>query len=308
MPSTVHEIRIDTGRLRFPALSCGEGPLVLCVHGFPDHNRSFLPLLDALADHGFRAVAPLIRGYHPDAQSRDGRYPLHRLAGDVVSWIDGLGEERAHLVGHDWGAVIGYAAAARFPERLTSLVTMAVPHLRGPHQLATIPSQLLKSWYMFFFQLPWLPEWAIELGDFALLELLWRRWSPGYHLPTAEWAALKRTFAQPGVKHAALGYYRGMRDLASKEGRASLALFSRRIEVPTLALTGADDGCIDTRLYDRLFDRRRFPKGLQIERIFGAGHFLHLEQPEKVNLHIIAWIEGHAAPLGSARPRESGRT
>ncbi|MCA9522863.1 MAG: alpha/beta fold hydrolase [Myxococcales bacterium] len=293
MPNPLRDISIESGRLRFDALSQGEGPLVLCLHGFPDHNRSFLPLLDALAASGYHGVAPLIRGYQPESQSSDGRYPLHRMAADVIAWADALAAPRFHVVGHDWGAVIGYAAAARFPQRLLSLSTMAVPHLRGPQDLAKVPSQLFKSWYMLFFQLPWLPEIAIELGDFALIEFLWRRWSPGYRLAPAEIAAIKRTFSQHGVKRAALGYYRGLRDLVSSEGRRSLALFSKPIHVPTLALTGADDGCIDTRLYDRAFDRRRFPAGLQVERIHGAGHFLHLEEPEKVNQHIVAWIERH---------------
>lgn len=136
--------------LRFTALTQGKGTVVLCLHGFPDNRRSFRFQLPALAEAGFRAVAPTLRGYEPSAQPADADYHIVRMAEDVVGWIDDLDQERVHLVGHDWGAVIGYAAAALAPKRLHSLTTLAIPHpgrLREdgirklPSQLATYMSR-----------------------------------------------------------------------------------------------------------------------------------------------------------------------
>ena len=121
--------------LTFSALEQGSGPVVLCLHGFPDHPRTFRFQLPALAGAGFRAIAPSLRGYDPSSQPPDRDYHVVRMAEDVVGWIDDLGQDRVHLIGHDWGGVIGYAACAMAPERFRSLTTLGIPHpgrLRSP--------------------------------------------------------------------------------------------------------------------------------------------------------------------------------
>ncbi|MDB4987607.1 MAG: Epoxide hydrolase [Myxococcaceae bacterium] len=280
------------GKLAFTAWEQGTGPLVLCLHGFPDHPRSFRFQLPALADAGFQALAPTMRGYEPSSQPADGDYQLLRLASDVIAWLDELGVERCHLVGHDWGAVVGHLVAAEAPERLHSLTTMAVPHpgriLRD--LLRTRPSQLTRSWYMLFFQLRGVAEYALERGNWALLDWLWRSWSPDYVLPSEERGALKQTFAQPGVKSAALAYYRALADQRSEAARETRRLLSRPIRVRTLALSGAHDGCMDTRLYDELMHDADFPAGLRVTRIEAAGHFFHQEQPAEVNRLLLDWL------------------
>lgn len=278
-------LSLHTGGLAFPALARGEGPVVLCLHGFPDCSRSFRHQLPALAAAGFRVVAPALRGYAPSAQPADGDYHIVRMAEDVVGWIDDLGEARVHLVGHDWGAVIAYAAAALAPERLLSLATLAIPHPGRLQRegLRKLPSQVRKSWYMLFFQLRGLADLAVQARDWALVEKLWRDWSPGWSPPPEELAAVKATLALPGVRRAALGYYRAMFDLWSTAARQTAALFEAPIRVPTLALTGALDGCMDTRLHDLAMKAADFPAGLQVVRVEGAGHFLHQEKPDVVN-------------------------
>ena len=278
--------------MAFSALAQGAGPVVLCLHGFPDNQRSFRFQLPALAGAGFRAVAPTLRGYEPSSQPSDGDYHIVRMAEDVVGWIDDLGEERVHLVGHDWGAVIGYAVAALAPERLHSLTTLAIPH---PGRLRTdgipkLPSQIRNSWYMIFFQLRGLADWAVEARDWALIEKLWRDWSPGWELPAEELAAVKRTLAQPGVKKAALGYYRTMLDARSPAAKETARLMGSKIDVRTLALTGKLDGCMDTRLHDLAMKEEDFPAGLEVARIEDAGHFLHQEKPEAVNRLLLDWV------------------
>ena len=114
-------LSLETNGLTFHAFDEGTGPIALCLHGFPDHARSFRHQLDVLARAGYRAIAPTLRGYEPSSQPDDGDYHMLRMAEDVVAWIDALDADRVHLIGHDWGAVIGYAAAALAPERFHSL-------------------------------------------------------------------------------------------------------------------------------------------------------------------------------------------
>ena len=121
--------------LRFTAAECGEGPLVLCLHGFPDHRSSWRHQLPALAESGFHVIAPNLRGYEQSSQPTDGRYYLTDLAEDVVAWVDDLGAARVHLVGHDWGAAIAMASANLMPDRIASLTTRAVP---PAHRIATM--------------------------------------------------------------------------------------------------------------------------------------------------------------------------
>jgi pimeloyl-ACP methyl ester carboxylesterase len=295
----MERIQLSHGSLEFSALACGleanaGDPLVICLHGFPDNARSFRFQLPALADAGYRAIAPTLRGYEPASQPADGDYSFVALARDVLAWMDALGEDKVHLVGHDWGAGISYVAGALAPERFHSLTTIAVPHAaRFPEGIREVPAQLLKSWYMMFFQLRGVAEFAVERNDWSLIKRLWKNWSPGFDLPEKEWEELRTTFAAPGVKQAMLGYYRQnvapsiMLGLKQTEA-AALTI----VPVRTLAITGADDGCIDTRLYDHVFLEDDFPNGVRVERIQHAGHFAHLEKPAEINRLILEWLEG----------------
>jgi pimeloyl-ACP methyl ester carboxylesterase len=279
----IENLILRRGALSFSAEAQGAGPLVVCLHGFPDHARSFRMQRPALTAAGYRVVVPTMRGYEPSSQPADDDYQLLRLAEDVVAWLDALGAPRCHLIGHDWGAVVAYLVAARTPERLDSLTTMAVPHPgRMLRQLwYKRPSQLVLSWYMLFFQLPGVAEYAIERDDWALV---------GYVLPADELRALKNSLSQPGVKVAALSYYRALFRQRSQTARETRRLLARPITVRTLSLTGADDGCMDTRLFDDLMVSTDFPDGLCVKRLDGAGHFLHQEQPERVNRLLLDWL------------------
>ena len=291
-------ITLHANGLTFSALSAGDGasgPTALCLHGFPDHMRSFRFQLTALAGAGYRAIAPTLRGYEPSSQPEDGDYHIVRMAEDVVAQVDSLGDEPIHLIGHDWGAVIAYAAAALAPDRFHSLVTLAIPHPGRMQRegLREIPSQLRNSWYMMFFQLRGIADHVVERNDWAFIERLWRDWSPGWELPQEELRIVKQGLAQPGVKRAALGYYRAMFGLGGEAVRETRRLLGGPIPVPTLALTGALDGCMDTRLHDVAVKSEDFPAGVRVERVEGAGHFLHQEEPHVVNRLILDWLDEH---------------
>jgi pimeloyl-ACP methyl ester carboxylesterase len=284
--------------LHFGAEHAGAGagrPLALCLHGFPDHRRTFRHLLPALAAAGFHAVAPDLRGYAPTCQPADGDYGVARVARDVVAWLDQLSGPPALLVGHDWGALISYAVAALAPERLAGLATLAIPPLRRiPDMLRARPMALANLWYIALFQLPGLPERALLAGDAALLRRLWRSWSPGWTCPAAELDRVVETFRRPGVARAALGYYRSLRRLDTPAGRESWRLSTAPLRVPTLLLTGARDGCIDSQLYEAAMRRGDLPEGSAFHRLPDAGHFLHLEQPAAVHKLLIPWLQRRA--------------
>jgi pimeloyl-ACP methyl ester carboxylesterase len=289
-------LQFSTLEGRRPRPSDPPRPVVLCLHGFPDHHRTFREQLVTLTQAGYRVVAPLLRGYEPSSQPIDDDYHTIRMVEDVLGWIEYLGVLRVHLVGHDWGALVGYQVAALAPERLLSLTTLAVPHLRNlARGLVVAPRQLRNSWYALFFQARGIAELAVKARDLALVERLWRAWSPGFRCPGEEMRLVKRTLRQPGVLTAALRYYRAALDPLSQAAAESRRLAFAPVTVPTLALTGADDGCIDSRLYDHLMRPKDFSGGLEVVRIRRAGHFLHQEQPAEVNARILEWLRRHDA-------------
>ena len=177
-------LTLTIGDLAFTAYEMGQGPLVLCLHGFPDTPATWRSLLPDLALAGYRAVAVTSRGYEPSSQPVDGDYSLAALSQDVIDWIAGLGERRAHLIGHDWGSSICHIAAARAPDRIVSLSALAVPHPGGfGAVVAGDFDQLARSWYVFFFQVLGLSDLVVEADDWAFLEALWRSWSPDWTPP-----------------------------------------------------------------------------------------------------------------------------
>jgi len=276
--------RITANGLEFAFLEAGSGPLVLCLHGFPDIARSFRYQLGALAEAGFRAVAPWMRGYAPTAIPADKRYDPAVLARDLIELIEAFGGGPAFVFGHDWGALAAYGAAVLAPDRIRKLAAASVPYGPNfPQALVTNPAQQKRSWYMFFFRHP-LADAALAHEDFRLVEVLWADWSPGWSWDPREMEAVKETFRSPGVAEAALGYYRcalGMTPVDAQAAALQEGLSGAPIPVPALVLHGDRDGCVGSELYAGM--EAFFPKGLRRVVVEGAGHFVHQEQPEFVN-------------------------
>jgi len=286
---------VKANDVEFAYLTAGpsDGPLALCLHGFPDHAPTFAALLDELGAAGFHAVAPWMRGYAPTAVPADGRYQSAALALDALALADELaGDRPAVLVGHDWGAIAAYLACAHRPERFARLVTLAVPHTGAiGAQLFLSPVQAKRSWYMFFFQSPF-ADLAVPGDDFAFIDLLWRDWSPGYTPDPDFMRALKDTLGAPGSTDAALGYYRALFQperqdpaLADVQSKAFAP-----VPVPTLYLHGETDGCMGVELVDASALAPFFPAGIDVDIVPGAGHFLHLERPAAVNPRIVEFV------------------
>ncbi len=275
---------VEAQGVRHAYFEAGAGPLVLCVHGFPDTAHTFLPTLAVLAERGFRAVAPFLRGYSPTAAPSTGDYRIATLGRDVLGLASALGAERFALVGHDWGAMSAYAAASLAPARVARLCVLAVPHLRT--QRVNV-AQARRSWYIGFFQLRGLPERRVRRSDFAFLDRLWRDWSPGWRYAPTDIAPVKECLAQPEALRAALGYYRALPTSLSLDRDTRRAVFGKT-SVPTLSVAGVDDGCMGIEMFAR--QDAGFAGPHRLLRIENAGHFMHREQPETFHRELIGFL------------------
>ncbi len=284
------QLSFEHEALTFSAQAMGDGPIVLCLHGFPDNAGSFRHQLPALAEAGYRAISLTLRGYEPGAIAADGDYTMETIATDILAVIESLDTGPVHLIGHDWGAAVAYVATSAAPERFKSLTVMAVPHAgRFAREGLRIPKQLRLSWYMGFFNIPWLSDWVVQRQDYAFIRKLWRDWSPGWQPEPGVLDSVIQTLSQPGVRSAALGYYRAALSIKALLVSAEEAHYP--VPVPTLALSGERDGCIASEVFEQLMVAQDFPKGLTFSRIAEAGHFLHQEQPEQVNREILDWLK-----------------
>ena len=278
--------------INFHYLEMGEGPLALCFHGFPDHAWSFRHLLPDLAQAGFRAVAPFMRGYAPTEPPADGRYHAVLLCKDVLALIGALGAERACLIGNDWGAGAVTGATILEPDQVNKLVIIAAGQV--DHDLSMSYQYLKGTWHSYFFQLP-VAEPAVAYNDFAFVEEWWRDASPEWDIPASALESIRETFRKPGVVEAALGYYRAryspaLPDPSLREEQARVA--AGPVTVSTLALHGTRDRPKRLDAFESAAMDAFFTGGLEKVIIPGAGHFMHQEKPAEVNPRIVNFLTG----------------
>jgi pimeloyl-ACP methyl ester carboxylesterase len=294
------ELRLRVGALTVAALAWGrdDAPLALCLHGYPDTPWTWRHVGPQLAARGWRVVAPYARGYAPTDLAPDGSYEVAALARDVVGLHAALGgDDRAVLIGHDWGAVTAYLLAAYRPELFRRVVTLAIPPVelvaviarrpaRLPLELPLLARQLRMSWYMFFQLLPGISERSLP----TLIPRLWEAWSPGY---AAHEDVQHVLAALPDARHrtAALRYYRALlkpwtQQPAYAQERSWLL---RAPRTRLLYLHGEQDGCMQAALARR--GGEILPAGSSFELMPDVGHFLQLEDPGGVGTRIAAFIE-----------------
>lgn len=265
--------------MEFGYLTAGDGPLALCLHGFPDSAHTWRHLLAALANAGFRAVAPWTRGYAPTTVPADGDYRVTTLAADANRLHEALGGDGdAVLIGHDWGAMTGYVAAAAEPTRWRRLVTLAVPPAQVASRAFFDYDQLKRSFYIFLFQTALAP--LVMGDDLRFIDRLWADWSPSYDA-SEDLPHVKSALRDPANLDAAIGYYRAMFATGGGGGDATLTQ-------PTLYLHGDVDGAFGVS--GVAGTQEHLPPGSRVEIVPGTGHFLHLEQPERVNRLIVEWL------------------
>lgn len=267
----------DSGAGRAPAT-------VLCVHGFPDDGSTFDDLASGLASHGHTVSSMHLRGYAPSVT--DGPFTLDGMADDLAAVADAVSlGEPIHLVAHDYGAQLAFAALTRHPGRFRSSVLISGAHpdairRNGRRDLR----QLWFSRYIVFFQLGPRADRAVARDDFAYLDRLWDRWSPGRVPDGVHRARVKRTIARS--MPAPVAMYRG----------GGFTIGDARIDVPTLFIAGRDDRCISPRMSHG--QERYFSGRYRRECWEGVGHFPHLERPQRMLDAAVSWFETVDQRLG----------
>lgn len=272
MPA-MRTIFVEANGLRFEVLEAGSGDrLALCLHGFPEHAISWRHQMPVLAAMGYHVWAVNQRGYGRTTRPpRVSDYALPHLVDDVAALIDASGAREVVLVGHDWGAMVAWCFATVQRRPLAHLVIMNVPHPLCFRAALKYWRQLRKSWYIAFFQIPWLPERLLATGG----ERMVRRMFAGVALPPDVLAIYRDQIAEPGAATAMLNWYRATRSLTSPP--LDLA---RVIEVPTLVIWGEADVALDTLCLD---GTERYVRDLTLRRLPGVSHWVQQDAPEAVN-------------------------
>lgn len=264
-----------------------DGPLVILLHGFPEFWAGWIHQIGALARSGFCVVAPDQRGYNlSDKPARVDEYRIDLLAQDVTGIIDYFQRDKAAIIGHDWGAGVAWYTAMYYPERVERLGILNVPHFAAMNQALQKPDlrQLRKSWYMFFFQIPWLPVRLLRTG------------LPATFLHSARTGAFtpeilgrfKEAWSQPGALTGGMNWYRAMFRQAASMGREAFTRkFQVRVTVPTLILWGDRDAYLEPYLADRSLD---WVENGKLVHFPEATHWIQHEEPERVNNRLIDFL------------------
>jgi pimeloyl-ACP methyl ester carboxylesterase len=280
---------VDVGGLRLHCVEAGTGPLVVLLHGFPEFWYAWRHQLPALADAGYRVVAPDLPGYNTsDKPPRVRDYRPRLLVQEVADLIVALGADSAAVAGHDWGGALAWLLAMHYPERVQRLVVLNAPHpirfLKGLRRLR----QLRRSWYILAFQLPWLPERLVAARDFqALRRALGRQPTRPGAFTTQDIDRYVAAAAQPGALCAAINYYRA----ALRANPLAQMPTLRRVDIPTLVIWGEQDRYLGRELAEP--DRAWVPE-VRVERIAEASHWVQADAPERVNQLMVEFLQ----PIG----------
>jgi pimeloyl-ACP methyl ester carboxylesterase len=288
--------QVRANGLEFAYLEAGDGPLVVLLHGFPDHARTWAAQIGPLAAAGYRVVAPFLRGYPPTEIPADGRYDLPTLASDLSELIRALDGEPAYVVGHDWGAATTYATMAMSPSSLRRAVVIALGHPATFVQAFEHPSLLHHLFHFWLFQLGPFAHAAASANDHELIDYLWRHWSPGHDDGEHVQRVKRETLTRPGALEATLAYYPALLNLPVESPGAAERILSKTT-VPTLAIFGGNDPV--RALSER--EEAHFSGPYRQEIVEGAGHFVHRERPDEVTRLLLDWFAADdSVPAGAA--------
>ncbi len=283
------------GDVRLHYAERGEGEkLVLLLHGFPECWYSWRHQLSALGDR-YHVVAPDLRGYNlSDKPERVENYRMDALVQDVISLVHHFGATKAAIIGHDWGAAVAWAVAEKHPEYVWKLAALQVPPAAVWAKNMTW-QQALRSWYMFFFQLPRVPEWWIGANDFAGLERTFRRTARRGTFTDTDIAVLKDAMRQPGALTAAINYYRANFGalLQRRIDRGGPPSEGGGVHVPTLFIYGERDFAIVPETVRGVGSHVDAP--FREVRLATVGHWVQQESPAEVNAALISFLDASQA-------------
>ena len=274
-------VQVDAG-VRLHVMEAGKdgGASVVLLHGFPEFWYSWRHQLTALASAGFHAMAPDLRGYNVSDKPRGvDAYRLDVLARDVARLLDGYGLERASVVGHDWGAIVAWAFAMAYPDRLDRLCILNVPHPLVSVRALRSWQQIRRSWYVLFFQVPWLPEALARSTSYAFVRAAMRQ-----SFSVEDVDRYVEAIARPGALAAGVNYYRAL----VRHARANLRSV-RRIDAPVLVIWGERDRYLGRELAD---PPRAWVPNVRIERLPNASHWVQQDEPARVNELLIEFLAG----------------
>jgi pimeloyl-ACP methyl ester carboxylesterase len=278
--------RIPTNGITLHVVQAGpqDGRPVILLHGFPEFWWGWHHQIPALVQKGFRVLIPDQRGYNLSDKPR-GRaaYRIETLAQDIVGLINATGRECASILGHDWGGAVAWWLATYHPDRVDRLAVLNCPHpLVMSRTLMRSPAQILRSWYMFFFGLPWLPEWMLSRTDWTMLGRAMRATARPGTFTDADLLQYRTAWSQPGALEAMLNWYRAALPRLLARSPAGV-----RVRVPALLLWGAHDAFLGREMVEptmNLCDRGR------VVFLEEATHWLTHEEPEKVNALLIEFL------------------
>jgi len=276
---------VETRGLTFEVAEAGEGEhLALMLHGFPELHYSWRHQIPLLASKGYRVWAPNIRGYGATDRPKAVRdYALDRLTQDVADLIDASGAKQVTLFAHDWGAIIAWAFAILKLRPLARLVIMNVPHPEVGKREIRKWRQFKKSWYIFFFQLPWLPEWLLaRKGGDAVGDLIANTSCNKELFGLEERSIYSEASRRPGARSAMINYYRA---LVRHDGIVDLG--DARVDEPTLMVWGEDDVAINIHCTQ---GTEEWVSDLTLKRLPGVSHWVQQDAPEKVNAILDGWL------------------
>jgi pimeloyl-ACP methyl ester carboxylesterase len=284
---------IHANGLNFNVAVAGSGDrLALCLHGFPESSFSWRYQMPLLAQLGYQVWAPDLRGYGGTSRPTGVEaYSLDNLRADVAALIEASGARQTVLIGHDWGALIAwnYAMFGRLP--IDRLIIMNVPHPALAEKGLRTLRQLRKSWYIFFFQLPRIPEWALSRKGYAAIAQAFRGMTVDKsRFPAEVTRVYQESAAQPGALTAMLNYYRALlRNLSANRKRGT-----PQIKVPTLMLWGEVDAALGKEL---TYGTDRYVSDLTLRYLPNVSHWVQQEAPETVNSMMEAWLTGNQVPM-----------
>lgn len=291
--AAIRTAMVDANGLTFEVDQCGDGGrFALLLHGFPESKFSWRYQMPLLASLGYTAWAPNMRGYGKSSRPQGiAAYHIDNLVADAAALIDAAGAKETLLIAHDWGAIVAWQLAIRKTRPLSRLIIMNVPHPACLARELRTWKQLRKSWYVFFFQIPWLPERILTTKSAEAVQRAFSDMAVDKsRFPVAVTDEYRRNALEPGAMTAMINYYRA----AMRAGEAAMNPKPGTVDTPTLLIWGEEDTALDKAT---TLGTDAYVKNLTLRYLPGVSHWVQQEAPEKVNAMIAAWLQDQPVPI-----------
>jgi pimeloyl-ACP methyl ester carboxylesterase len=287
----MHSQFVCTNQIDLHVMTDGpeNGTPVVLLHGFPEFHYGWRKQVPALVDSGFRVIVPDQRGYNLSDKPRGiSAYGVNILARDVIGLFDHFGIQKARLVGHDWGAAVAWAVALKHPDRLEKLAVLNVPH---PDVMTRFvlnnPAQRKRSWYIFFFQIPFLVEWMLGRNDYEALARMLTRSGRKHTFMPADLVEYKKAWSQKGALTGMLNWYRAAVRSGLRFALRRKNLPAHRVKVPTLMLWGKRDVALGVDMLQPSIELCDQGKFVLFDK---ATHWVQHDEPDEVNKRLIGFL------------------